>query len=59
MSELDDPQVNGAANQEEKHMFAVPPPLLIRSELGDLTRKNWAYLTNDVSATLSDILYFF
>ncbi|XP_029912601.1 protein SOGA1 isoform X2 [Myripristis murdjan] len=47
MSELEDPQVNGAANQEEKHMFAVPPPLLIRSELGDLTRKNWAYLTND------------
>uniref|UniRef100_A0A3B4UNA1 Microtubule crosslinking factor 2 n=1 Tax=Seriola dumerili TaxID=41447 RepID=A0A3B4UNA1_SERDU len=45
-SELDRPEVNGAADQEEKIQFAVPP-LLIRPELGDLTRKNWTYLTNE------------
>uniref|UniRef100_UPI003AB03B4D microtubule cross-linking factor 2 n=1 Tax=Centroberyx gerrardi TaxID=166262 RepID=UPI003AB03B4D len=47
MSELEDLEVNGTANQEEKTPFAVPPPLLIRPELGDITRKNWTYLTND------------
>ncbi|XP_068589924.1 microtubule cross-linking factor 2 [Cebidichthys violaceus] len=39
-SELDGPEVNGGANQEERIQFAVP-------ELGDLTRKNWTYLTNE------------
>ncbi|XP_035512358.1 LOW QUALITY PROTEIN: protein SOGA1-like [Morone saxatilis] len=45
-SELDGPEVNGTANQEEKIQFAVQS-LLIRPELGDLTRKNWTYLTNE------------
>ncbi|XP_071331388.1 microtubule cross-linking factor 2 isoform X2 [Trachinotus anak] len=45
-SELDGPEVNGAANQEEKIQFSIPP-LLICPELGDLTRKNWTYLTNE------------
>lgn len=40
-SELDGPEVNGTANQEERIQFAPP-------ELGDLTRKNWTYLTNEV-----------
>ncbi|XP_040922066.1 protein SOGA1 isoform X2 [Toxotes jaculatrix] len=44
--ELDGSDVNGAANQEEKIQFAVPS-LLICPELGDLTRKNWTYLTNE------------
>ncbi|TKS77260.1 Protein SOGA1 SOGA family member 1 [Collichthys lucidus] len=44
--ELDGPEVNGTANQEEKIQSAVPP-LLICPELGDLTRKNWTYLTNE------------
>ncbi|XP_031724646.1 protein SOGA1 isoform X2 [Anarrhichthys ocellatus] len=39
-SALDGPEVNGGANQEERIQFAVP-------ELGDLTRKNWTYLTNE------------
>ncbi|XP_033484954.2 microtubule cross-linking factor 2 isoform X1 [Epinephelus lanceolatus] len=39
-SELDVPEVNGAANQEERIHFAAP-------QLGDLTRKNWTYLTNE------------
>lgn len=47
-SELDGPEVNGTANQEEEIQFAVPT-LLIRPELGDLTRKNWTYLTNEVN----------
>lgn len=47
-SELDGPDVNGATNREEKVQFEVPP-LLIRPELGDLTRKNWTYLTNEVN----------
>jgi len=41
-SELDSPEVNGRANQEERIEFAVP-------ELRDLTRKNWTYLTNEVN----------
>lgn len=45
-TELDGPEVNGTANQEEKNQFTVPP-LLIRPELVDLTRKNWTYLTNE------------
>ncbi|XP_027144136.1 protein SOGA1 isoform X2 [Larimichthys crocea] len=44
--ELDGPEVNGTANQEEKIQSAVPP-LLICPELGDLSRKNWTYLTNE------------
>ncbi|KAE8293207.1 Protein SOGA1 SOGA family member 1 [Larimichthys crocea] len=44
--ELDGPEVNGTANQEEKIQSSVPP-LLICPELGDLTRKNWTYLTNE------------
>ncbi|XP_029136425.2 microtubule cross-linking factor 2 [Labrus bergylta] len=44
-SELDVPEVNGTANQE-KIQFA-DSPLFIRSELGDLSRKNWTYLTNE------------
>lgn len=47
-SELDGPEVNGTANREEKIQFAFPT-LLIRPELGDLTRKNWTYLTNEVN----------
>ncbi|XP_053173363.1 protein SOGA1 [Scomber japonicus] len=43
-SDLDGPEVNGAANRKEK--FSVPP-LLSHPELGDLTRKNWTYLTNE------------
>ncbi|XP_026188256.1 protein SOGA1 isoform X2 [Mastacembelus armatus] len=45
-SELDSPDINRTASQEEKTQFAVPP-FLIRPELGDLTRKNWTYLTNE------------
>ena len=40
-SDLGGPEVNGTANQEERIQFAAP-------ELGDLTRKNWTYLTNEV-----------
>ncbi|TNN48607.1 Protein SOGA1 [Liparis tanakae] len=40
MSELDSPEVNGRANQEERIKFAVP-------ELRDITRKNWTCLTNE------------
>lgn len=47
-SELDGPEVNGTANQEERTQFAVSP-FFIRPELGDLTRKNWTYLTNEVN----------
>uniref|UniRef100_A0A4W6E4D5 Microtubule crosslinking factor 2 n=1 Tax=Lates calcarifer TaxID=8187 RepID=A0A4W6E4D5_LATCA len=45
-SELDGSEVNGAANQEEKIQFAIPP-LLVCPELGDLSKKNWTYLTNE------------
>ncbi|XP_030278088.1 protein SOGA1 isoform X1 [Sparus aurata] len=45
-SELDGPEVNGTANQEERTQFAISP-FFIRPELGDLTRKNWTYLTNE------------
>lgn len=47
-SELDGSEVNGAANQEEKIQFAIPP-LLVCPELGDLSKKNWTYLTNEVN----------
>ncbi|XP_044066244.1 protein SOGA1 isoform X3 [Siniperca chuatsi] len=46
-SEMDGPEVNGTAIQEEKIQFTVLP-LLIRPELGDLTRKNWTYLTSEI-----------
>ncbi|XP_070766619.1 microtubule cross-linking factor 2 [Enoplosus armatus] len=45
-SELDGPEVNGTANQEEEIQFTVPP-LFICPKLGDLTRKNWTYLTSE------------
>lgn len=47
-SELDGPEVNGTADQKDKIKFAVLP-LLIHSDLGDITRKNWTYLTNEVN----------
>lgn len=56
--ELDGPEVNGTANQEEKIQSAVPP-LLICPELGDLTRKNWTYLTNEVSYDCIHLLLLF
>ncbi|KAM3617202.1 uncharacterized protein V6R79_003284 [Siganus canaliculatus] len=43
--ELDVPEVNGPVHQE-KIQFGVLP-LLIRPDLGDLTRKNWTYLNNE------------
>lgn len=46
-SELDGSEVNGTANQEDNIQFAVLP-LLIHPEMGDLSRKNWTYLTNEV-----------
>uniref|UniRef100_UPI0037E99624 microtubule cross-linking factor 2 n=1 Tax=Semicossyphus pulcher TaxID=241346 RepID=UPI0037E99624 len=45
-AELDGLEVNGTANQEENIQFAALP-LFNRPELGDLTRKNWTYLTNE------------
>ncbi|XP_054868673.1 protein SOGA1 isoform X2 [Amphiprion ocellaris] len=45
-STLEGPEVNGAANQEEKTQFAVPP-LFIRPEPGHITRKNWTDLTDE------------
>ncbi|XP_032375842.1 protein SOGA1 isoform X2 [Etheostoma spectabile] len=39
-SELNGAEVNGTANQEARIQFAD-------AELGDLTRKNWTYLTNE------------
>lgn len=44
-SELNGAEVNGTANQEARIQFAV-------AELGDLTRKNWTYLTNEVKLCL-------
>ncbi|KAM6925325.1 LOW QUALITY PROTEIN: microtubule cross-linking factor 2 [Xenentodon cancila] len=44
--ELDGPEVNGTSNQEERTQLAVPPPFT-HPELGDSTRKNWTYLTNE------------
>lgn len=41
-------ELDGPANLEEKIQFIVPP-LLIRPELGGLTKKNWTYLTNEVN----------
>ncbi|XP_008301700.1 protein SOGA1-like, partial [Stegastes partitus] len=43
---LEGPEVNGAAHQEEKTQFAVPP-LFIRPEQGHITRKNWTDLTDE------------
>ncbi|XP_068454216.1 microtubule cross-linking factor 2 isoform X2 [Clinocottus analis] len=39
-SALDGPEVNGRADQKDRFQFAAP-------ELGDLSRKNWTYLTNE------------
>ncbi|KAF7648179.1 hypothetical protein LDENG_00160530, partial [Lucifuga dentata] len=47
VSELEVPEVNGTANQEEKSPFVAPPLHLVRPELSDLTRKNWTCLTNE------------
>ncbi|XP_061592675.1 protein SOGA1 isoform X2 [Cololabis saira] len=44
--ELDGPEVNGTADQEEKTQFAVSR-LFTPPELGDSSRKNWTYLTNE------------
>lgn len=46
--ELEGTEVNGTANQKEKLHFAALP-LSNHLELGDITRKNWTYLTNEVS----------
>uniref|UniRef100_A0A8C7DCX3 Microtubule crosslinking factor 2 n=1 Tax=Oncorhynchus kisutch TaxID=8019 RepID=A0A8C7DCX3_ONCKI len=44
-------EVNGTANEEgEKDQpNTQAPPLLAHTDLGDLTRKNWKYLTNEVA----------
>ncbi|KAG7254024.1 hypothetical protein CRUP_038595 [Coryphaenoides rupestris] len=47
MSELHKPEINGLADQEERSLFTAPPTFLIGSELGDITGKNWSYLTNE------------
>lgn len=47
-AELDRPEVNGTANHMEKIHFAVPS-FPLRPQLGDLTGKNWTYLTNEVT----------
>ncbi|XP_062314353.1 protein SOGA1 [Osmerus eperlanus] len=40
-------EVNGSTNKEEEGgQIRTPPLLLARTDLGDLTRKNWAYLTH-------------
>ncbi|XP_047433610.1 protein SOGA1 isoform X2 [Mugil cephalus] len=43
---LDGPELNGTANQEEKTQCSVPP-VLVHPEMGDISRKNWTYLTNE------------
>ena len=48
MSELQNPEINGLANQEERSLSTAPPSFLFRSEFGDITGKNWSYLTNEV-----------
>ncbi|KAJ3588880.1 hypothetical protein NHX12_009734 [Muraenolepis orangiensis] len=47
MSELHHPETNGLAYQELRSPLTVPPPFLIGFELGDITGKNWSYLTNE------------
>lgn len=42
-------EVNGTTNKEVKNPFTVPTHILIRPELGDISRKNWTYLTNEVA----------
>uniref|UniRef100_A0A4W5QCX5 Microtubule crosslinking factor 2 n=1 Tax=Hucho hucho TaxID=62062 RepID=A0A4W5QCX5_9TELE len=44
-------EVNGTVNEEgEKDQpNTQAPPLLAHTDLGDLTRKNWKYLTNEVA----------
>lgn len=46
-SELDDSEVSKAANPNKIQCGFWP--VLIHPELSDLTRKNWTYLTNEVS----------
>jgi len=45
--ELEESEVNGTTSQEEKTQFAVPV-FFARPQLGDINRKNWTYLTNEV-----------
>ncbi|XP_059911934.1 protein SOGA1-like isoform X1 [Gadus macrocephalus] len=47
MSELQNPEINGLATQEEQSLSKAPPSFLFRSEFGDITGKNWSYLTNE------------
>ncbi|CAL8363951.1 unnamed protein product [Lota lota] len=47
MSELQNPEINGLATQEERSLSTAPPSFLFRSEFGDITGKNWSYLTNE------------
>uniref|UniRef100_A0A8C7VB25 SOGA 1/2-like coiled-coil domain-containing protein n=1 Tax=Oncorhynchus mykiss TaxID=8022 RepID=A0A8C7VB25_ONCMY len=44
-------EVNGTANEEgeKDRPNTQAPPLLAHTDLGDLTRKNWKYLTNEVA----------
>ena len=49
MSQLQNPGVNGLANQEESSLSEAPPSFLFRSDFGDITGKNWSYLTNEVA----------
>jgi hypothetical protein len=48
MSELQNPEINGLATQEERSLSKAPPSFLFRPEFGDITGKNWSYLTNEV-----------
>ncbi|CAL8398178.1 unnamed protein product, partial [Boreogadus saida] len=47
MSELQNPETNGLATQEERSLSKAPPSFLFRSEFGDITGRNWSYLTNE------------
>uniref|UniRef100_A0A4W5M2B8 Microtubule crosslinking factor 2 n=1 Tax=Hucho hucho TaxID=62062 RepID=A0A4W5M2B8_9TELE len=43
-------EVNGTANEGEKDQPSTQaPPLLTHTDPGDLTRKNWKYLTNEMA----------
>ncbi|XP_019907383.2 protein SOGA1 isoform X3 [Esox lucius] len=42
-------EVNGSANENQTNTQAFP--LLAHTDLGDLTRKNWKYLTNEMALT--------
>ncbi|XP_068184031.1 microtubule cross-linking factor 2 isoform X2 [Antennarius striatus] len=45
LSELNGSEVSRTANQEER--FQRAPPFSFNPHLGDLTKKNWTYLTNE------------